>query len=263
MRLAVQIIQLMTCCLLVLAIAINKNHKIFGFDLTKAELPDSGQTADEWITKEGYRVVSTQNIAKDIWGFGGNIPLHIYLKENLIEKIEVQEHSESTDFFSTVEKSGLMEAWNGLSPQEAIDKKVDAVSGATMSSTAVIQSMRKAMNYVEHGNTNSKSAFEFLRSLTFWCTFIVVTSGLIIPIYYKNKKFRIVQLVLNVIILGFWTGNFISLFIGELFFQRNQYRHSHHTAFVADGRFHLSAFRKDQSLLPMALSDGFLPGTDG
>lgn len=211
MKLTMQIIQLITCCLLIMAIAINKNHKIVGIDLKKTELSDSGNHVDAWITTDGYQVISTRNIAKDVWGFGGNIPLHIYLKENQIEKIEVQPHSESPDFFATVEKSGLLEAWNGLSPQEAVDKKVDAVSGATMSSTAVIQSVQKVMNYIENGNVTSQSAFELLRSLTFWCAFIVVISGLIIPIYYKNKKFRIIQLVLNVLILGFWTGHFISL----------------------------------------------------
>lgn len=123
----------------------------------------------------------------------------------------MQEHSESADFFSTVEKSGLIEAWNGLSPQEAIAKKVDAVSGATMSSTAIIQSVQKAMSYIENGNVSSKSKFGVLKSLTFWCTFLVVTSGLIVPIYYKGKNFRIIQLILNVAILGFWTGNFVSL----------------------------------------------------
>lgn len=211
MKLTMQVIQLATCCLLILAIAINKNQKIFGFDLKKTELPDGGNTADEWTTADGYQVVSTQNIAKDIWGFGGNIPLHIYLKENKIERIEVREHSESADFFSTVEKSGLIDTWNGLSPQEAMVKKVDAVSGATMSSIAVIQSVQKAMNYIEGGSVSSKSKFEFLKSLTFWCTFLVVASGLIVPIYYKGKKYRIIQLILNVAILGFWTGNFVSL----------------------------------------------------
>lgn len=211
MKLTIQIVQLITCCLLIMAIAINKNQRLFGLDLTKTESSSNNSTVDEWTTKEGLRVISTQNLAKDVWGFGGNIPLHIYLKENHVEKIEVQEHSESPDFFTTVEKSGLLKAWNGLTPQEAIGKQVDAVSGATMSSTAVIQSVQKAMNYIQNGNTGSKNNFVFLRDFIFWCTFMVVVGGLVIPIYYKNKKYRFIQLILNVIILGFWTGNFISL----------------------------------------------------
>jgi polyferredoxin len=39
---------------------------------------------------------------------------------------------------------------------------------------------------------------------------IVVLMAAIIPLYYKSKKYRTIQQILNTIVLGFWSGSFLS-----------------------------------------------------
>ena len=209
MKLSQQIIQLLTCILLLAAIAINKEQKSFGYSFSKNKNRETKVT-DKWETENGFLVISTADIAKEIWGFGGNIPLHIYLKDGKIVKVDAQKNSESPDFFNSVLKSGLLEQWDGLSPHEAVRKQVDAVSGATMSSTAIIQSVKKAMEYLDT-NSIGNSQIPIQVDFRFICVIIVILCGTIIPFFWKNKTVRIIQLCMNVIVLGFWSGSFLSL----------------------------------------------------
>ena len=209
MKLFQQIIQLMTCVLFLAAIAINKEHKSFGYSFSKNKSIET-KVADKWETENGFLVISTANIAKEIWGFGGNIPLHIYLKDGKVVKVDALKKSESPDFFNSVLKSGLLEQWDGLSPHEAVNKKVDAVSGATMSSTAIIQSMKKAMEYLDT-NSIDYSQTPIQVDFRLVCVIIVILCGTIIPFFGKNRIVRTIQLCMNVIVLGFWSGSFLSL----------------------------------------------------
>ena len=42
---------------------------------------------------------------------------------------------------------GMLERWNGMSVDEALDANVDAVAGATFSSNAVIENVRIGLTY--------------------------------------------------------------------------------------------------------------------
>jgi len=207
-----QIVSLLTCILLMLAVAINRDKKIFGVPIIKEETIGNivQDTNNEWVTSEGFRVISTKQIAKDVMGYGGAVPLNVYFKDNRIVKIEALENSETPGFFNSVIKHGLLTRWNNMSPQEVLGKEVDVVTGATFSSRAIIQSVRIAANYVLQNPQLSKSGgFKF--DIKFGIALLVVLCGLIIPLFVKSQKVRIAQLLLNVIVLGFWSGSFISL----------------------------------------------------
>ena len=49
----------------------------------------------------------------------------------------------------SVIKSGLLSSWNGLTPKEGRELKVDAVSGATFSSDAIIRNVRAGLRYLD------------------------------------------------------------------------------------------------------------------
>lgn len=208
-----QIVSLLTCLLLLLAVAINKEHKVFGIPLTKKNIPvgQSDTIATLRQAADGIQILTTGQIAKDIFGYGGNIPLDIYLKEGRIIKIVVLENSETPGFLADVVDNGLLMQWDNLSPDEALEKKVDAVSGATFSSDAIILSVQRAMQYLK--SVPSASGQSILPSLDFkfFCVLLVVLLGLIVPWMTKSPKIRLFQLILNVVILGFWSGSFISL----------------------------------------------------
>lgn len=77
-----------------------------------------------------------------IKGFNGPTPLLIALDaEGRIKTVVLLENQETPRFAQHVVEGGLYEAWNGLTPIEALNKDVDAVSGATYTSNGVKKSL--------------------------------------------------------------------------------------------------------------------------
>ena len=94
---------------------------------------------DEPMTKEnGVYVVNTTTIGKDIEGYNGPTPLKVYINKNKVERIEFLKSMESPKYYSQVKKA-LLEKWNGKTVKDARTLQVDAVTGATYSSEAVIK----------------------------------------------------------------------------------------------------------------------------
>lgn len=215
MKRVTQIIRLLACISLILVIAINKNNKVLGFNL--AESDTKNELKDEWIASDGQRVISTQRIGETILGYNGNVPLLVYICDGKISRIEILPNEETPKFIESVVRSGLLEKWNGLTPDEALETDVDAVSGATFTSSAIIQSVKAAMSYAIQTPAVKKDKFNWL-DIKFWSVIIVVLCGMTIPLFTKNKTVRMIQLILNVIVLGIWSGTFISLTLLVSFF---------------------------------------------
>ena len=105
--------------------------------------------ADETMTKEnGTFVINTTELGKDVEGYQGPTPLKVYIKNNKVEKIEFLKSTETPKYYDRVKKF-LQSKWDGLKVKEAREKEVDAVTGATYSSEAVIQNVRLALDYYQ------------------------------------------------------------------------------------------------------------------
>ncbi len=101
----------------------------------------------EVITKEGgVTVVNTTTLAEDIEGYAGPTPLKIFIKGNKIEKIEPLKNLETPKYFSLI-KRDLLTKWNGLLVKKAATQQVDVVTGATYTSEAVIENVRRGLDY--------------------------------------------------------------------------------------------------------------------
>lgn len=77
-----------------------------------------------------------------IKGFNGPTPILIALDaEGRIKNVVLLENQETPVYAKRVVEGGLYQAWNGLTVDEALDKQVDAVSGATFTSNGVKKSL--------------------------------------------------------------------------------------------------------------------------
>ena len=104
---------------------------------------------DSDITKEnGSVIVNTTTIAKDVEGYNGPVPVKIYIKKNKIEKIEMLKNQETPKYLAQVKKA-MLNAWDGLTIKAAKSKKVDAVTGATFTSEALIENVKQGLDYYE------------------------------------------------------------------------------------------------------------------
>ncbi|MCD8392873.1 MAG: 4Fe-4S binding protein [Cloacibacillus porcorum] len=191
--------------LLTAAIALNRDGRLLG--MTPGGR-NSGETQTEWTAADGSRLISTEGLAKDVLGFGGSVPLHIYMREGRVVRVEALDNYETPPFFAQVVKD-ILPAWNGLTADEALKKEVAAVSGATISSRAVIENFRQGMEYARGtASVPNEREFTTVRSLAALATALC---GLLLPLFIKSAKYRFIQLLANTAVLGFWSGSFLSL----------------------------------------------------
>ena len=94
---------------------------------------------------KGYRlgtILFSSPYSDGVKGFNGPTPLLIALDaEGRIKDVVLLENQETPWYAQHVKEGGLYTAWNGLSPAEALEKDVDAVSGATYTSNGVKNSL--------------------------------------------------------------------------------------------------------------------------
>ncbi len=100
--------------------------------------------------KEIGTVLLSSPYSDEIMGFNGPTPLQIALdaKGKIIE-VRVLANDETPNFLNRVIKAGFLDSWNGLTAEEALNKEVDAVSGATYSSNAIQNSLKTRLQAIE------------------------------------------------------------------------------------------------------------------
>lgn len=109
----------------------------------------SAMPADQVITKEdGMDVVNTTTLGQKVAGYIGATPLKIYIKGNKVVKVVALKNQETPKYFAKVKKK-LLDSWNGKKVKAASKMKVDAVTGATFSSKAVIKNVQLGLEYYQ------------------------------------------------------------------------------------------------------------------
>lgn len=202
-----QLLPLLTCILLVMAISIRRDGKVVGREL-KQQQTDSTKTETMVVLEDGSVRLNTTELGKDITGYGGTVPLEITLENGKVKSVKALKNSETPDFFK--EASALLSKWNGRTVEEAQKLKVDAVSGATFSSKAIIGNMQRGLQYAAKNPVHDSIWAEMDFSSKAIAGLIVVLLAAIVPLFVKDRRYRISQQILNVIVLGFWCGSFLS-----------------------------------------------------
>lgn len=156
------------------------------------------------------KVVNTSPFSDEVYGYNSTTPLTIYLDEsNEIFELTICENRESRGYLNKVINSGFMDLWDGLTPKEAVNHKVDAVSGCTFTSVAIEQSLQMRMQDMSKETGNMAIDMKLLvRQI---CVFIVTVLATICFFTRKTKTLRLITLALSIAILGFWTNSLLSL----------------------------------------------------
>ena len=85
--------------------------------------------------------INTTEIAEDVIGFNGPTPVEISIFNGRITRIKALPNNETPKFMQRVLNSGLLERLVGKTVAEAKEAELDAVSGATFTSTSMIQNI--------------------------------------------------------------------------------------------------------------------------
>lgn len=158
------------------------------------------------------KVLFTSPLCDDITGYGGSVPFAIiFNQKDVITDLFLLDNSETPSWLNSLEEKNFFESWNNLSIKDALNKKVDAVSGATLTSSAVINSIQKRLAaYTETQQTIKKR--DWINVIAFILSFIILIFALISFLY--PQKFSNLRIFLNiglVGILGFWQAKFLSI----------------------------------------------------
>lgn len=105
-----------------------------------------GSGAPVIAQENGFTVINTTTLAEDVEGYAGPVPLKIFVKKDKVEKIEPLKNLETPKYFALI-KRDLLGKWNGLTVKKAATQEVDVVTGATLSSEAVIENVRRGLDY--------------------------------------------------------------------------------------------------------------------
>lgn len=106
----------------------------------------SAMPVSDYITKEGdTTVVNTTALAKGVRGFKGETPLKIYIKKGKVVNIVPLKNRETPQFFNKA--TSLLTKYVGKSTVKAAKMKVDGVTGATYSSTALVKNVQAGLKY--------------------------------------------------------------------------------------------------------------------
>lgn len=104
-------------------------------------------TQDNPISEEqGMIVVNTSTLCPNIKGYADAVPVKIYIKGGKIEKIKSLRNAETPKFWALIKKE-MMPKWEGMDVKKAAKAKVDAVTGATMSSKALLKNVQAGCDY--------------------------------------------------------------------------------------------------------------------
>lgn len=206
-----QLLALATCIIALVVVAVVRDGKVWGHKMSMANkeiVKKSGKVNPMSSLPDGTVIINTSSLAKDVNGYGGNVPLEIYLKDGKILKIKALKNSETPEFFAQASK--LLTAWNGKTVDDAQKMNVDGVSGATYSSRGIIGNVQRGLQYAAKNAVKSSPFDNMDFSAKNIAGLVVVLMGAIIPLFYRKKRYRTVQLVLNVVVLGLWCGTFLS-----------------------------------------------------
>ncbi|MDA3943255.1 MAG: 4Fe-4S binding protein [Bacteroidetes bacterium] len=145
------------------------------------------------------------------FGYGGIVPLLIGVDDSLtITKIILLPNNETLDYVRAIYEDEFIGKWQGVSLEDAVDYKVDAVSGATHTSKAVIAGVRHTASSVVRSETS------VITETSFWSTvkdiLFLGLMGLSLVIAYKKgtAKYRMVYLFLVLVIMGLIINNALS-----------------------------------------------------
>lgn len=174
--------------------------------------------ANNWVeTRENIFLILSDNdttgngiLVTENHGYGGKVPFLIGLKGDTIIKIQLLPNNETTEFMEYIKEDKLLAQWEGMKINKVSNTEVDAVSGATESSNAIIRGMRqRAAQYLNEEPSHLKRDFtSILKDLLF---FLVILLSILMSHVNSIKKYRWIYLIIVVLVIGIYTGRTLSV----------------------------------------------------
>lgn len=103
--------------------------------------------------EQGMTVINTTTLCTNVKGYMDVVPVKIYIKDGKIDKVKPLPNAETPKYWAMIKKN-MLSKWEGMEVKKAAKAKVDAVTGATFSSKALLKNVQTGCDYY---NKNSKN----------------------------------------------------------------------------------------------------------
>ncbi len=98
--------------------------------------------------KDGTYIVNTTTLADDVDGYAGPTPVEVYIKKGKIVKVVTLKMQDGPKYVAKVRK-GMLPSYEGMNVKKGKVADVDAVTGATFTSKAIQENVRRAVDYYQ------------------------------------------------------------------------------------------------------------------
>ena len=98
--------------------------------------------------KDGTYIVNTTTLAEEIDGYNGPTPVEVYIKKNRIVKVVLLRSQETPKYNARIKKE-LLPRYEGQNVKKGTLQNVDGLTGATFTSDAVKENIRRAVEYYQ------------------------------------------------------------------------------------------------------------------
>jgi len=173
------------------------------------------ETYDGKGNRIGYLLHSTK-YAPNVRGYNGEVPLLLALdKGYTIIGIKTLPNRETGDFLELIRENHYLELWENLNIKEALNIQVDAISGATETSEAIMKNVSNSL--AGFGKETKEMAFNYQQKekqqiFRYFAQFLFILLALVSFFYPKKaRKYRKILLVLSIVIFGFWLTKMLTL----------------------------------------------------
>ncbi len=104
--------------------------------------------ADDVMKKEkdGTYIVNTTTLASDVDGYNGPTPVEIHIKKNKIVKVVLLKSQETPKYNARIKKM-MLPSYEGLKITKKSTPEVDGLTGATFTSDAIKENVKRGLEY--------------------------------------------------------------------------------------------------------------------
>jgi electron transport complex protein RnfG len=96
--------------------------------------------------KDGTYVVNTTTLAQDVEGYIGATPVEVYIKKNKIVKVVMLKNQETPKYNARIKKE-MLPGFDNKKIAKGKAVEVDGITGATFTSDAVKENVKRALEY--------------------------------------------------------------------------------------------------------------------
>lgn len=156
------------------------------------------------VTADGKTVgnfILSNDFIENNFGYAGEINTLIAFSENIVHSVVLMDNVDSRSYVQKVYNSGLFEKWNGMELSQLPTSNVDAVTGATRTSNAVIRAVKESSaTYLSVVASSKISILEIVKPILFA---LVIILSLIMSFKKGMSRYRTIYLIFIILVSGF------------------------------------------------------------